>query len=44
MTSDRSYRKALPSSYAKSELIKGSGEQFDPELVDFFVNHMKGLN
>ncbi|WP_277408304.1 HD domain-containing phosphohydrolase [Lacrimispora xylanisolvens] len=44
MTSDRSYRKALPDSYAKSELIKGSGKQFDPDLVEFFVNHMKGLN
>ncbi len=33
MTSDRTYRKALPLSEALSELKKYSGQQFDPELV-----------
>jgi HD-GYP domain-containing protein (c-di-GMP phosphodiesterase class II) len=37
MTSDRPYRKALPKEYAVSELIKGSGSQFDPQVVDVFV-------
>jgi diguanylate cyclase (GGDEF)-like protein/PAS domain S-box-containing protein len=37
MTADRPYRKAM--SYEKSveELIKNKGTQFDPELVDVFV-------
>ena len=34
MTSDRSYRKALPVSEAVAELRKGSGSQFDPRVVD----------
>ncbi|WP_097004473.1 HD domain-containing phosphohydrolase [Lacrimispora amygdalina] len=42
MTSDRSYRKALPSSYAREELIRGAGKQFDPQLVDFFVKQVMG--
>ena len=37
MTSDRSYRKALTDEYALSELTKGKGTQFDPELVDVFL-------
>ena len=44
MTSDRSYRRAMPVSYARNELIRGAGKQFDPELVDFFVNHVIRLN
>ena len=44
MTSDRSYRRAMPVTYARNELIRGAGKQFDPELVDFFVNHVIGLN
>jgi HD-GYP domain-containing protein (c-di-GMP phosphodiesterase class II) len=34
MTSDRSYRKALPVSEAVAELQRGSGSQFDPRVVD----------
>ena len=34
MTSDRSYRKALPVSEAVAELRRGSGSQFDPRVVD----------
>lgn len=33
MTSDRSYRKALPVSEAVAELRRGSGSQFDPQVV-----------
>lgn len=34
MTSDRPYRKALSGSDAYEEIIKGSGRQFDPGMVD----------
>lgn len=46
MTSDRPYRKALSKEYAVSELKKGSGTQFDPKVVDVFVNILQdeGLN
>ena len=37
MTSTRPYRKALPIEYALSELIRGRGIQFDPGLVDIFI-------
>ncbi|MBN1837969.1 MAG: response regulator, partial [Spirochaetales bacterium] len=37
MTSDRPYRKALTSQQAVAELIRHRGTQFDPELVDHFV-------
>ncbi|WP_049946229.1 HD-GYP domain-containing protein [Butyrivibrio sp. WCD2001] len=33
MTSSRSYRDALPQQLAWEEIIKGSGTQFDPEIV-----------
>lgn len=42
MTSDRPYRKALPREYAISELKKGAGSQFDPNVVDVFVNILHG--
>ena len=37
MTSDRSYRKALPLEEAIAELRRGSGTQFDPQVVDALV-------
>lgn len=37
MTSDRPYRKALPHAAAIAELRRCSGTQFDPVLVDLFV-------
>jgi HD-GYP domain-containing protein (c-di-GMP phosphodiesterase class II) len=37
MTSDRSYRKALPREAAIAELRAGSGTQFDPRVVDALV-------
>ena len=38
MTNDRPYRKALSKEEALTELIKGSGTQFAPEVVDLFLN------
>ncbi|MDP2425548.1 MAG: PAS domain S-box protein [bacterium] len=37
MTSDRPYRKALPVKDAVEELLRCSGSQFDPYLVELFV-------
>lgn len=37
MTSTRPYRKALPIDYALEELIRGKGIQFDPSLVEIFI-------
>lgn len=37
MTSDRPYRKALPFSVAREEIIRFSNLQFDPEIVDVFL-------
>jgi HD-GYP domain-containing protein (c-di-GMP phosphodiesterase class II) len=37
MTSDRAYRAALPRSEAVAELRRGSGTQFDPDVVDALV-------
>jgi putative nucleotidyltransferase with HDIG domain len=38
MTSDRPYRKALSSVTAARELLKHSGQQFDPKLVKAFLD------
>jgi response regulator RpfG family c-di-GMP phosphodiesterase len=38
MTTDRPYRKALPVQTAINELIRYSGRQFDPHLVNIFVD------
>jgi len=37
MTSDRRYRAAMPHEEARSELLGGSGTQFDPVVVEAFV-------
>jgi len=37
MTSDRSYRKALPHDVAINELDRCSNVQFDPNIVDVFL-------
>lgn len=41
MTSDRPYRKALSKKSAINELTRCSGTQFDPILVDAFINLLK---
>jgi HD-GYP domain-containing protein (c-di-GMP phosphodiesterase class II) len=38
MTTDRSYRKAMPIAEALAELQRGSGTQFDPAVVDARVS------
>jgi HD-GYP domain-containing protein (c-di-GMP phosphodiesterase class II) len=38
MTSNRPYRSALPVESALDELKQGRGIQFDPEIVDLFVD------
>jgi putative nucleotidyltransferase with HDIG domain len=37
LTSDRSYRKAMPTFEARDIIVKGAGTEFDPEVVDAFV-------
>jgi HD-GYP domain-containing protein (c-di-GMP phosphodiesterase class II) len=37
MTSDRSYRKALPLREAVAELKRSRGTQFDPAVVDALI-------
>ncbi|MGB2696177.1 MAG: HD domain-containing phosphohydrolase [Dehalococcoidia bacterium] len=37
MTSDRPYRKALPVEVARDEMLRNSGTQFDPEVVQTFL-------
>ncbi|MBI1941001.1 MAG: response regulator [Acidobacteria bacterium] len=38
MTSDRPYRRALPFSTARDEIVRESGRQFDPEVVRAFLS------
>jgi putative nucleotidyltransferase with HDIG domain len=38
MTSDRPYRRALPYSAAREEIIRESGHQFDPAVVQVFLS------
>ena len=40
MTSDRIYRKGMKVDEAVEELIRCSGSQFDPRVVDVFVNQV----
>lgn len=42
MTSERSYRRALSEDIAVCELESNSGSQFDPELVNVFVQKILG--
>ena len=37
MTSNRSYRKALPQDIVRSEIEKGKGTQFDPQIADVML-------
>ncbi|MBI2058905.1 MAG: response regulator [Nitrospirae bacterium] len=44
MTSDRPYRSRLPLGVAVQELLRCSGTQFDPDLVQVFVRRLKELH
>ena len=44
MTSDRVYRKRLSDEKVYEELKKNAGKQFDPELVDAFLEIIKSSN
>lgn len=37
MTNDRPYRQAYSHDYAVNELIKHAGSQFDPQLIQPFI-------
>jgi diguanylate cyclase (GGDEF)-like protein len=43
MTADRPYRKALSHETAIKELEKHKGTQFDPTIVDAFINDMRAV-
>jgi putative nucleotidyltransferase with HDIG domain len=38
MTSDRPYRRALPAQKAREEILSNAGSQFDPRVVEAFLN------
>ena len=40
MTQERTYRKPFSKEDAVSELIRGSGTQFDPGIVSLFISHV----
>jgi putative two-component system response regulator len=44
MTSDRPYRPALPWESAREEILAERGFQFDPDVVDVFVEREKSLH
>jgi HD-GYP domain-containing protein (c-di-GMP phosphodiesterase class II) len=44
MTSDRSYRKALPQGKAVDELLTNAGKQFDPKVVEAFIQILPELS
>ena len=43
MTSDRPYRSPLSNGEAKKEMLKCSGKQFDPHLVNVFLDVLKEM-
>jgi putative nucleotidyltransferase with HDIG domain len=43
MTSDRPYRAARTFEYAKTEILKGSGTHFDPEVVTAFIRSQHAI-
>ena len=43
MTSDRPYRPARTFEYAKTEILKGSGTHFDPEVVTAFIKSQRQI-
>jgi len=43
MTADRPYRRAVPHAHAVAELRRGSGTQFDPELVELFLGALESF-
>jgi putative nucleotidyltransferase with HDIG domain len=42
MTNQRSYKKSLNKHEAVQELIKNKGKQFDPDIVDIFIEKVLG--
>jgi HD-GYP domain-containing protein (c-di-GMP phosphodiesterase class II) len=44
MTTNRSYKKKLPTKVAVQELQRNSGTQFDPEIVQAFLNVLQKEN
>jgi diguanylate cyclase (GGDEF)-like protein len=44
MTSDRPYRRAMPPSEAVAELRRGAGSQFDPRVVEVFLDVLDVLD
>jgi diguanylate cyclase (GGDEF)-like protein len=43
MTSDRAYRKAMPSEEALAEIKRCAGSQFDPDLAEVFLTMMEEM-
>jgi HD-GYP domain-containing protein (c-di-GMP phosphodiesterase class II) len=41
MTCDRVYRKAMPHAAARQELRRCAGSQFDPHVVDVFIDYLE---
>jgi HD-GYP domain-containing protein (c-di-GMP phosphodiesterase class II) len=37
MIAERPYRSGMPAAEARAELLRGSGTQFDPEVVEAFL-------